>query len=88
MNELRVVDLNAPNTAWERRVQDDIADTLSRWMADAKAGKFDAIAICGVRKDGSVDHTVPAHDQHPALVGAVVTMTHWMIDYATPTLEP
>lgn len=86
---LKVVDLNAPNTAWERQVQDDIVSTLEKWVLAAKAGTYDAIAICSVLKDGGVDTDIPAHGQHGVLVGAIATLQHWTIDAAPALpLEP
>lgn len=82
---MKLVELNAPNTKWNEQVQTEIVEVLEEWLADAKAGKFDGIAICGVLKGGSVETIVPCHNQHPALVGAAGILHYRLMTAVEPT---
>lgn len=53
---LKVVELHTPNADWNDSVQRDMIDTLENWLVEAKAGKFDAMAFCGVLKDEVSNH--------------------------------
>jgi hypothetical protein len=69
-----VVSLNSPKTEWDRGVQEDTIFMLEDWLARAKEGRFDGVAICGVLKSGEVETNVAQHNQHPALVVAVTIL--------------
>jgi hypothetical protein len=76
---MKLVDLNAPNTQWEAKRKADMLETIEMWAEAVRADKYDAIALCGVLKDGSIDTNVPVHNQHGVLVGAVATLQHVLI---------
>jgi hypothetical protein len=81
---MKLVELNAPNTLWNEQVQTEIVEVLEAWLADAKAGKFEGIAICGVHKTGAVETNVPCHNQHPALIGAAGLLHYRLMTVESP----
>ena len=79
-----VVSLNAPKTEWDKGVQEDTVFMLEDWLARAKEGRFDGVAICGVLKSGEVETNVAQHNQHPALVGAVTVLQTRLLRLVEP----
>lgn len=87
MTDLKVVKLKSPTTAWDKVVQEDMLFLLERWTEDVKSGKLDALAICGVLKNGEAVTMVAQHNQHPALVGAVSILQHRLHQLVDPVRE-
>lgn len=74
MTDLKVIEFKSEEQTWNEGVEADTIKMLEDWLADAKTGKFDAVVICGVRKDGSVDTNVAQHNAHPTIIGAVALL--------------
>jgi hypothetical protein len=69
-----LVTFKSKASEWEAQVQADTVYMLEKWLADAKSGRYVAVAICGVLRSGEVETNVADHDEHPALVGAVTIL--------------
>jgi hypothetical protein len=87
MADLKVVELKSPTTAWDKDVQADMLFLLERWTEDVKSGKLDALAICGVLKDGQAVTMIAQHNQHPALIGAAAILQRQLHDIVDPIVE-
>ena len=74
MPDLKVVTFKSEDQLWDEEVHADTVKMLEEWLADGKAGKFDAVAIVGINKIGDVETCIAQHNQHPALVGAVALL--------------
>ena len=83
----KIVEFKSPTTEWDKDVQADILFLLDKWTGDAKAGKFDGVAICGVFKNGEVVTMVAQHNQHPALIGAVTVLQQRLLRLVDPIVE-
>jgi ABC-type transport system involved in cytochrome c biogenesis permease component len=86
MTDLRVVELKSPTTVWDKDVQADMLFLLERWTEDVKSGKLDALAICGVQKDGQAVTMIAQHNQHPALIGAAAILQKRLHDIVAPII--
>lgn len=71
---LKVVTFKSENQRWDDEVHADTIKMLEEWLEDARAGKFDAVAVVGIDKTGDVETCIAQHNQHPALVGAVALL--------------
>lgn len=69
-----VIGLRTEPQVYAEEVRADIVETLELWLADAKAGKLRAVAMCAILKDGSTINNVPKHDEHAALIGTISMM--------------
>jgi hypothetical protein len=87
MADLKVVELKSLTTAWDKDVQADMLFLLERWAEDVKSGKLDALAICGVLKDGQAVTMIAQHNQHPALIGAAAILQRRLHDIVDPIVE-
>lgn len=83
----KIVEFKSPTTEWDKDVQADILFLLERWTEDAKAGKLDGVAICGVLKNGEAVTMVAQHNQHPALIGAVTILQNRLLRLVEPIAD-
>lgn len=74
MTDLKIVSLRTEEQIWNEGVQVDTIKMLEEWLEDAKAGRFDAVALVGIDKIGGVETRVAQHNQHPTMVGAVALL--------------
>lgn len=87
MADLKIVELKSPTTAWDKDVQADMLYLLERWTEDVKAGRLDALAICGVTKAGEAVTMIAQHNQHPALIGAAAILQRRLHDIVEPIVD-
>lgn len=80
----KIVAFKSPTTEWNDEVQKDTIYMLEDWLARAKEGRFDGVAICGVLKSGEVETNVAQHNQHPTLIGAVAVLQQRLLRLVDP----
>lgn len=85
---MKIVEFTPAKAGWDAEVQADTIYLLEKWLADAKAGRFDAVAICGVLKSGEAVTMMAQHNQHPALVGAVTILQQRLLRSVDPIVDP
>ncbi len=79
-----IVQFTSPTTEWNDEVQKNTVFMLEDWLQRAREGRFDAVAICGVLKNGEVETNVAQHNQHPVLVGAVTILQARLLRLVDP----